>query len=91
MEVKITFADGLEIEAIQNGNCFIVDEAFEPGDLAEVTIESSEGSETLHDAELIEPYSADGRYWFAFREISVSETEAIQLRADVDYLLAITE
>ena len=86
-KIKIIFADGTFVEADQNGSCFIVDTPFTPGDMSEVTI----GDEVLHDAELIEAYSIDGRYWFSFREIPAEETEAVQLRADVDYLLAISE
>lgn len=90
-KVTITFADGASIEAEQNGNSYIVDEKFEKKDLSEVTVAGEDGTATLHDAELIECYSIDGRYWFAFREIPKRESEEVQLRADVDYLLAITE
>lgn len=90
-KVTITFAGGDSIEAEKNGGSFIVDEPFEEKDLSEVTIEGAEETTVLHDAELIECASVDGRYWFTLREITEAEAEAVQLRADVDYLLAITE
>lgn len=90
-KVTITFADGDSIEAEKNGGSFIVDKPFEEKNLSEVTIEGTEETTVLHDAKLIECASVDGRYWFTLREITEAEAEAVQLRADVDYLLAIAE
>ena len=91
MEVKITFNDGTVMTAEQNGSCFIMNEKPElPEDLTNITIEG-EDYRDIADARLIECASADGRYWFSFEEIPESEKEAEQLRADVDYLLEITE
>ncbi len=93
MEVRILFADGTEITAQKNGDSYIAEEKFEVNDeqLAEVKITSEEGETVLEDCEIQECASVDGKFWFAIREIPAAVEEAAQLRADVDYLLAITE
>ena len=93
MEVKIIFADGTEKTAEKNGDSYIVDEKFvvDESQLETVTIQSEEEEKTLNDVEILECASVDGKFWFAFREIPVEEEEKVQLRADVDYLLAISE
>lgn len=93
MEVKIIFADGTEIDAVQNGDSYIVDERIEVTEeqLETVTIQSEDEEKVFNNAELVECASVDEKFWFAFREITPEEEEANQLRADVDYLLAISE
>ena len=89
----ITLADGTEIKNLRlNGNNFVseteVTEDMFDGKLSEVTIESAEGKETLHNAELIQIADYGDRGWyFILREIPATEIAARQLRADVDYLL----
>lgn len=69
-KVKIVFSDGTEIVAEQNGTCYIVDEKPEfPTDLSIVTI----GEQELENVALVECASIDGRYWFAFRQLSQQE------------------
>ena len=88
--VQVIFPDKT-ITAEMNGDSYIVDKKFEPGDLSVVKIKYSEGVKVFNNAEMMECASIDGRYWFAFREITQAEIDATQLRADVDYLLLITE
>lgn len=69
-KVKIVFSDGTEIMAEQNGSCFIIDEKPDfPTDLSVVTIDE----QTIENAKLIECASTDGRYWFAFCQMSPEE------------------
>lgn len=91
--VIITFSNGESITAEQNGTCYIIPEKIVFPDLDGVHVEGDEvlGDYTYVNAELIEPYAIDDRYWFAFREIPAEAIAAEQLRADVDYLLFITE
>lgn len=87
--VKITFGDGNEVEAVQNGNCYITEKKIENPDLSSVTILREGSEETIEDAILLEPYSIDGRYWFAFTVQSDDEkmkTEVIKQRGDIDYM-----
>lgn len=68
--VKIIFSDGTEIVAEQNGTCYIVDEKPDfPEDLSTVII----GEQVLENVALVECASIDGRYWFAFRQLSPQE------------------
>jgi len=92
-EVRILFADGTEVTAQKNGDSYIVDEKFEVNDeqLTEVKVTEGDFENTLHDCEFQECASVDGKFWFTIREIPAAVEEAAQLRADVDYLLAITE
>lgn len=86
-EVTIRFADGTELEAEQNGSCFIANEKpVFPADLSEVTVEGDTVS-LFSNAQVVECASVDGRYWFTFREVTADE----HLRADVDYLLLMQE
>ena len=69
MNAIITFSDGTTITAERNGDCFITDVKPDfPDDLATVTISDTSYEYVLHDAELIECASVDGKYWFAFNE-----------------------
>jgi len=88
-KVKVLLPNG-EIDAELNGNSLIVDEA--PGkelfaDLSTVSIKGDNADITMSNCALIEIGSNDGKYWFAFTEIS----EAERMRADIDYLMLITE
>lgn len=69
----ITFRNGTQLTAEQNGTCFITEEkpTF-PMPLGTVTIEGDE-PHTFEHAKLIECASADGRYWFTFIETSQDE------------------
>ena len=68
--VKIIFSNGTEVVAEQNGNCYIVDSKPDfPADLSTVII----GEQVLENVALVECASIDGRYWFAFRQLSPQE------------------
>jgi hypothetical protein len=69
-KVKIIFNNGTELVAEQNGDCFIVDKKPDfPADMPTVQV----GEETLENVSVVECASVDGRYWFAFREMSPEE------------------
>jgi len=90
--VTILFNNGTSIEAEANGSCYITSKKPNfPEDLTGITITSESGVVHVNNGEVIEAASVDDRYWFTFREITETEEEALQLRADVDYLLAISE
>lgn len=91
--VTITFSNGDAITAQQNGNCYIIPNKiiFPDLDGVHVSGDADLGDYTYTNAQLIEPYAIDDNYWFAFREIPAEQIAAEQLRADVDYLLIITE
>ena len=80
MHAKIIFNDMTEITAEMNGNCLILDKKPEfPSDLSTVTIRSAAGDCVYCNAEIIECASIDGRYWFAFRELTPDELYRKQL------------
>ena len=73
MQAMIRFKDGTILNAEQNGNCFITNRKPDfPADLSVVEIGGNE-PQTLHNAQLVECASIDGRYWFTFIEISDAE------------------
>jgi len=39
----------------------------------------------------VECASVDGRYWFAFREISEAERAAKQMQANIEYIAMMTD
>ena len=73
-KVMLTFENGIRIEADVNGDCYIVDEAFEtPADLSEVIIHDGESETVLTNMKFVVCASIDGRYWFAFTPMSETE------------------
>ena len=88
-KVKVLLPKG-EIDAELNGNSLIADETPDKSlfaDLSTVTIKGDETEYSMANCTLIEIGSNDGKYWFAFAEVS----EVDQMRADIDYLMLITE
>lgn len=84
MEAILTFVDGTVIEAVENGNCFIVPAEPEfPEDLSEVTVEDDSGKKTLYNVTVQEAASVDGRYWFILVEESPADKAMRELREDV--------
>lgn len=91
MDTIITFADGTIIYAENNGNCYITDTrpAF-PDNLSDVTVQISNGDtsrgQIYQHAEVIECANVDGRYWFAFRELSPEELRQKELNDTIQML-----
>lgn len=78
---RLIFATGLVITAQVNGNCYITDEKPDfPEDISEITVEQGEETTEIKDAQLIECASTDGRYWFAFHEMTADE----KWKADIE-------
>lgn len=91
-KAKITFKNGLEIEAEVNGSCYIVDSKPDfPVDLSEVTVTAGEDEKALHEVEVNEAASVDGRYWFALRELTEQELKDIKTQSDIQYLAMMTD
>ena len=89
MTVNITI-DGFMFSAKNNGTCYITDAKPNfPDDLFTVVVTSDDPMQNYiyHNAELIECYSIDGRYWFAFRELSSDELYRKQLDNERDMVL----
>lgn len=92
MEALIIFADGTELAVEKNGDCYITANkpAF-PADLSTVTVESEDGNREYHDAILVECASIDGRYWFAFMELSDADRATRQMQANIEYIAMMTD
>lgn len=74
--VKITFTNGLMLNAMLNATTFIVDEKPDfPDDLSEVTVEMENGTTVYHNAKIMEAYSDDGKYRFGISEMSPLEIQ----------------
>ena len=85
----LIFNNGTTLQTERNGDCFIVDnKPIFPDDLSIVIINNDFGQQVRYNVEIIEPPSPDGKYWFAFRELSPEELEqnamknAIQMLTD---------
>lgn len=91
-KVRITFKNGMNIEAEENGSSLITDSRPEfPSDLSFVTVTRTDGERIYKDAEIIECASVDGRYWFSFREVPESERAARQMQANIEYIAMMTD
>lgn len=72
--VKITFVNGLVLNAILNATTYIVDEKPDfPDDISEVTVEMKNGTTVYRNAKIMEAYSDDGKYRFGISEMSPLE------------------
>jgi hypothetical protein len=88
---KITLSDGTVIENLSlNGNNYISDEEIEKGIFADncspVIISDGENEETHTAMELIHLTKMGDQYWFALRDLSEAEQEAIKNRSDIEYI-----
>lgn len=83
MEVTIIFADGTELDAVQNGSSYIVKKkpTF-PEDLSEVTVRSEDGDTVFHNPTIQECASIDRKYWFTFVEEDPVQKAISELRQD---------
>ena len=80
-KAKIIFITGLTITAEVNGGSYITEEKPDfPDDLSEITVEQGEETKEIRDAQIVECASVDGRYWFAFHEMTADE----KWRADIE-------
>ena len=79
--VQITIND-YAFPAEQNGTCYIANvkpDFPEKFSTVAITGDDPEQNRVYHNAELIECYSIDGRYWFAFHELTPDELYRKQL------------
>lgn len=91
-KAKIIFQNGMEMEAEENASSLIMDSRPDfPADLSLVTVIWAEGERIYKNAEILECASVDGRYWFAFREISESERAARQMQANIEYIAMMSD
>jgi len=79
-KVTIKFANGSEVEAEVNGNCYITNAVVQiPTDLSVITIEDGEETTVLKNMKFVECASVDGRFWFAFVPMSEIEIELAEI------------
>ena len=91
-KAKIVFQNGMEIEAEENGSSLITDSRPDfPVDLSSVLVIGACGERIFKNAEIVECASVDGRYWFAFREISEAERAAKQMQANIEDIAMMTD
>lgn len=91
-KAKITFTNGMAIEAEKNADSLITDRKPDfPPDLSVVTVTGRDGEQIYKNAEIIECASVDDRYWFSFREMPEKERAAKQLQANIEYIAMMTD
>lgn len=91
-KVRITFKNGMKMEAEANGSSLITDSRPEfPSDLSTVTVTGADGECIYRDAEIIECASVDNRYWFSFREVPETERATRQMQANIEYIAMMTD
>lgn len=98
MEAKIIFSNGKEIQAEQNGTCYILAKKPEfPTNLRNIKIENEEGTSVITNGEIVEVAKVlgDKNYWFTILEIPaarIKEQVTDQRLADIeDALCEITK
>lgn len=86
-KVKITFTNGIMIEAEKNASSLIMDRKPDfPQDLSSVTVTGADWKRIYRNVEIIECASVDNRYWFAFYEVPEAERAVRQTQADIGYI-----
>lgn len=88
---KVTLADGTEISGLKmNGNNFIsakqIDPAIFDGNCSPVIISDGEKEENHQAMELVHLTRMGEAYWFALRDMTPDELEAIKSRSDIEYI-----
>ena len=90
--VKIIFNDKSEINAERNGSTFIADaKPTIPDDLTNVEIFEDGVTTVIQNAQFVECYPLDERYYFTFIEISDAELQHIKDRADIEYIAMMSD
>lgn len=95
-QYRIILADGTEIAGLRmNGNNFIsdvaIDEAVFDGVLSPVTIYEGLVPVVHEHMELVQITPVDHEHWFVLRDVPQSELDAIQVRADIDFIAMMTD
>ena len=95
-EYRIVLSDGSEISGLRmNGNNFVsdspVDEAMFEGALSPVTIHEGLVPVVHEHMELVQVTKMGHEHWFVLRDIPKSELDAIQVRADIDFIAMMTD
>lgn len=93
---KVTLADGTVIDNLSmNGNNFVSSEAIESSlfedNLSPVVIYDGENEETHTSMSLVHVTPMEDESWFALRDLTETELEAIKNRADIDYIALMCE
>ena len=90
--VKIIFNDKSEINAERNGSNFITDaKPTIPDDLTNVEIVEDGATTVIQNAQFVECYPLDERYYFTLIEISEAELQHIKDRADIEYIAMMSD
>lgn len=92
---KITLSDGTVLENLHlNGNNFISENAVTEdmfvGNCCHMIIDNGEQDTVFENMELIHITVVDGKYWFAFRELTSEEIASIKMQSDIEYLAMMT-
>ena len=87
----VTLADGTELSNLtMNGNNFIskatIDRSVFEDNCSPVVISDGENEETHAAMALIHLTEMEQEFWFALRDITESELEAIKTRSDIEYI-----
>lgn len=95
-EYRIVLSDGTEIGGLRmNGNNFVsdspIDEAMFEGVLSPVTIYEGLVPVVHNHMALVQVTKMGKEYWFVLRDIPQSELDAIQVRADIDFIAMMTD
>lgn len=88
---KITLANGIVIDDLSlNGNNYIssveIDKSIFADNCSPVIISDGENEETHNAMELVHITKMGDNYWFALRDLTEAELEAIKNRSDIEYI-----
>lgn len=88
---KVTLADGTKLTGlIMNGNNFVskksIDKSVFDNNLSPVVITEGANEETHASMSLIHVTKMGDETWFALRDFTEAELEAIKTRSDIDYI-----
>lgn len=88
---KVTLADGMKLTGLtMNGNNFVskksIDKSVFDNNLSPVVITEGTNEETHASMSLIHMTKMGDETWFALRDLTDAELEAIKTRSDIDYI-----
>ncbi|MBQ6318185.1 MAG: hypothetical protein IJI23_00145 [Lachnospiraceae bacterium] len=95
-KLTMTLSDGTKLKNLtKNGSNFvsstkITEEDF-AGKLRTVTVSGGESEEVMENCELVQITKVDKEYWFVLSQLTSEELERKQMKANIDYIAAMTD
>lgn len=88
-KIKITLANGTQIDVMVNGNCYISDVPIDATELSDDNLLIVDVDGTKYENVTCSNYWEEGnKFWFILRTKTVEELKELALNAKIEFLMA---